>query len=489
MIRTLLVDDEPIVRKGLIHIMPWERYGFRIAADADSGEKALERLSRESFDLLVTDLTMPGMTGFQLIQETRKRYPELSIVILTCHQDFQYVQEALRMGALDYIVKTELEDEKLDVIFERISASLRDKSGSGKKGEGTVTPKGVLFLGLSEDCSRQELYAVPWIGSRIVHPVDHCDQAWYMDTEPDDLGDDAILAMAPMAAGKPRWIVVRLHQVVHRESLLSRFVKRHAFYVIGFAPGESVVHESLHDVLQQEEKRADKEWLVCWDKFDWIFDDRPWDRLLKRIEETRPDPDELAAELFNTIASWKGVRHFRALTGFREEALTLAVWQEWKAWLTRLRDALRIAMERRGAGEETAVRVLQAICFVRKRLDEGITQEDAAAAVHLSRGYFSDCFKRAAGCTFNDYMKELRFDRAVWLMATSGLDVADIAQKCGFADESYFRKLFRESTGQAPKEFRQKASPHSYTLSVIGLNEKERIVRPDSKTVRRKARG
>lgn len=489
MIRTLLVDDEPIVRKGLIHIMPWERYGFRIAADADSGDKALEWLSREPFDLLVTDLTMPGMTGFQLIQETRKRYPELSIVILTCHQDFQYVQEALRMGALDYIVKTELEDEKLDGIFERISASLRDKAGGGKKGEGTVTPKGVLFLGMSEDCSRQELYAVPWIGSRIVHPVDHCDQAWYVDTDPDDIGDDAALAMPPMAAGKPRWIVVRLHQVVHRESLLSRFVKRHAFYAIGFAPGESVVHESLHDISLQEGKRGDKEWLDCWDKFEWIFDDRSWDRLLERIEETRPEPAELAAELFNTVASWKGVRNFRELAGFREEALALAVWQEWKAWLTRLRDALRVAMERRGAGEETAVRVLQAIRYVRERLDEGITQEDAAAAVHLSRGYFSDCFKRAAGCTFNGYMKELRLDWAVRLLATSDLDVPDIAQRCGFADEFYFRKLFRESIGQAPKEFRQKASPRSYSLSVIGLNEKERIVRPDLKTVRRTSKG
>lgn len=481
-IRTLLVDDEPIVRKGLMHIMPWGRYGFEIAADVDSGSKALDRLAQEPFDLLVTDLSMPGMDGFQLIQETKKKYPALAIVILTCHQDFQYVQEALRLGALDYIVKTELEEEKLDAIFGRIAAALREPPASVSKTESAPARKGTLFLGLRADCSLQELVGLPWIGDGAIRPVADCDRAWYVESEAADTADPSSLAL-PEA---PRWLVVRLHQVVHRQSLLPRYVKRHAFYSVSLRAGEPVFSDSLLDISKLEDKPGDMEWLDCWRRSEWLFDNRAWERLAELIEQARPDPAALAAELFNAAASWTIISRSGALADCLETALSLAVWEDWRDWLYSLRESLRAALDSRGAGEEIAVRVLQAIHDVRGRIDQGVTQEDAASAVHLSRGYFSDCFKRTAGCTFNEYMKEFRLDRAARLLATTELDVQDVALKCGFTDEFYFRKLFKESHGCTPKEFRQRTSPRAYALSIVGPNDREKIVRPDSTIVRQR---
>lgn len=125
MIRTLIVDDEIYVRKGLVAVMPWDRYGFVVAGEVSSGANALDFLSHNAVDLVITDLTMPSMSGFDLIKELARAHPDIFTVVLTCHQDFGFVQEAMRLGAIDYIVKTQLEKEKLDDVLDRIAGRIR----------------------------------------------------------------------------------------------------------------------------------------------------------------------------------------------------------------------------------------------------------------------------------------------------------------------------------------------------------------------------
>lgn len=121
MIRTLIVDDEKYVRKGLIAVLPWDLFGFSVVGEANSVDKALEFISLNQVDLVVTDLTMPVKSGFDLMEELSRTNPEISVVVLTCHQDFSYIQDAMRLGAIDYIVKTQLEKEKMEEVLRRIA--------------------------------------------------------------------------------------------------------------------------------------------------------------------------------------------------------------------------------------------------------------------------------------------------------------------------------------------------------------------------------
>ncbi|MBD0378788.1 response regulator transcription factor [Paenibacillus sedimenti] len=120
MINVLIVDDDHLVRKGFIAMMPWEIYGLRVVGEAGNGKKALEFMERHQVDLLITDLAMPVMSGLELMKEVKHRYPETDMVVLTFHQDFELIQEALRLGALDYITKIELEQEQLDEVLRRV---------------------------------------------------------------------------------------------------------------------------------------------------------------------------------------------------------------------------------------------------------------------------------------------------------------------------------------------------------------------------------
>ncbi|MBD2870870.1 response regulator transcription factor [Paenibacillus arenilitoris] len=127
MIKVLVVDDDKLVRKGLISAMPWAEFGMQVVGEANNGEKALEFLQANPVDLLLTDLAMPVMSGIELMRSARRLYPELYIVVLTLHQDFDYIQEALRLGAIDYIAKVQLEKERFEEVLGRVHARIQEE--------------------------------------------------------------------------------------------------------------------------------------------------------------------------------------------------------------------------------------------------------------------------------------------------------------------------------------------------------------------------
>jgi two-component system response regulator YesN len=129
MLKVLIAEDDKLVRKGLIALMPWEQFGLQIAGEAVNGEAALQFLENHEVDLLITDLAMPVMSGIELMRAVRMRWPHIWLVVLTFHQDFEYVQEALRLGAIDYIVKTQLDKESMEDVLSRIVGRIREEAG------------------------------------------------------------------------------------------------------------------------------------------------------------------------------------------------------------------------------------------------------------------------------------------------------------------------------------------------------------------------
>ena len=101
----LIVDDDKLARKGLIAIMDWEKYGFKVAGDVQNGRKALEFLRTHPVDIVFTDIDMPEIDGLELMQMCKEEFPDIKFVIFSVYENFSYAQTAIRMGALDYISK------------------------------------------------------------------------------------------------------------------------------------------------------------------------------------------------------------------------------------------------------------------------------------------------------------------------------------------------------------------------------------------------
>lgn len=123
--KALLADDDFLVRSYLKMLSSWEKAGFEITVDVRDGEEALEVLDREKIDLVVTDIAMPLMDGIELIREIRKKYPEIYVIVLSCHDEFEYVKKAMKEGADEYVLKNTLNEESLYTVLEAAEEHIR----------------------------------------------------------------------------------------------------------------------------------------------------------------------------------------------------------------------------------------------------------------------------------------------------------------------------------------------------------------------------
>jgi two-component system response regulator YesN len=112
-LRLVVIDDEILVRRGIISSVEWERYGFEVAGEATDGKSALELIRRTKPHIVLTDIRMPHMDGLEMIRHIRAEFPETKIFILSVLDDFTTVREALRLGVIDYIPKLSMTPEEL----------------------------------------------------------------------------------------------------------------------------------------------------------------------------------------------------------------------------------------------------------------------------------------------------------------------------------------------------------------------------------------
>lgn len=113
----MVVDDEEIIREGISQFIEWEEYGIRVCATAANGRQALEMAEKFCPDLVLTDIKMPYMSGIELLKNLKKMNSDISVVILSGFSDFALVQEALQLGAADYILKPIDNDDLIKCIL------------------------------------------------------------------------------------------------------------------------------------------------------------------------------------------------------------------------------------------------------------------------------------------------------------------------------------------------------------------------------------
>lgn len=115
----VIADDEMLIRKGLMSI-PWSDYGIQVLGVAEDGEQALKLLKSECPEILLTDIRMPGMDGLKLIEAAKAENPEIQAILLTGYEDFNYAREAIRLGAIGYVLKPSDPDEIIECVNKAI---------------------------------------------------------------------------------------------------------------------------------------------------------------------------------------------------------------------------------------------------------------------------------------------------------------------------------------------------------------------------------
>lgn len=122
MIKVMLVDDEPLIRLAMKSIFNWNENGFEIISEASNGENAIFKINEKQPDLIIADIMMPIKNGIEVVQYVQAHYPKIKCIMLSSYDDYKYVKEALLSGAVDYILKADLNNEKFDAAINKVKS-------------------------------------------------------------------------------------------------------------------------------------------------------------------------------------------------------------------------------------------------------------------------------------------------------------------------------------------------------------------------------
>ena len=156
MYRVVLIDDEPLITEGLRKIVSWEKYHCEVvgtAEDAVSGARLIRSLQPH---ILFTDIRMPGDDGLTMLAGLRSEFPEMQVTVLTGYREFNYAQEAIRLGVTRFLLKP----SRMDEIHEALEAmTARLSEDKAEEGEDTESENAGSFLINQATAYMQKHYA------------------------------------------------------------------------------------------------------------------------------------------------------------------------------------------------------------------------------------------------------------------------------------------------------------------------------------------
>lgn len=129
----VIADDEWLIRESIIHGIEWADLGVEIVGVCSDGLEALDNIIETEPHILLTDIRMPGLNGLELIKAAKIRIPHLKTVIISGFSEFEYAQQALKIGVDDYLLKPIIDQDLVNIISKLSSQSIAELKGSPDK--------------------------------------------------------------------------------------------------------------------------------------------------------------------------------------------------------------------------------------------------------------------------------------------------------------------------------------------------------------------
>lgn len=132
MLKLLIVEDEPLVLDGLKYTIEWKQHDIEIVGAVSNGLEATSTIEQNNPDIVLSDIKMPGMDGLELAEWIYDRFPDIYIIFLTGYSDFEYARNAMKNGAVDYLLKP-VNEEALFKAIKKIRSKIKRKQENEKE--------------------------------------------------------------------------------------------------------------------------------------------------------------------------------------------------------------------------------------------------------------------------------------------------------------------------------------------------------------------
>lgn len=389
-----IVDDELLSRQSLKTGISWEDYGYRLCGEASNGERALALISSLHPDVIITDIKMPVMDGLELLRHLKKCDEPAKVIVLSCYDEFDYVREAMRLGAIDYLLKHTYEEGDLAALLHKLDSLFIKEQTAGE---------GLKFL-------RQEIF------HKIINSSLSSEEwnTYITNNVIPELKSVYMAACFQLSSAQQR-------------SLSVQDAEAFTDYI-----GRSSAERSRCQLLLLKEEG---------NNYCLIFADGTG----ASIAGLKTDIKAFLSGLYQFLDS----RHISWVSG-----ISCHAYSDWKD----LKEAYEDAREMLGEDMEflgCSPKILAAVDYIKTNYSRAVTLEDIAEYAGISRIYLSQSFKKETGRNISDYLIQYRLKKAKKLLLTSNLKVYTIAEMCGFGSVQYFGQIFKKMTGFSPYQFKE----------------------------------
>lgn len=402
MLKILIVDDEQVVRVYLQSIVNWEQYDCQVVTTCENGMEALEVMAQQPIDLILTDLEMPKMNGLQLIEEIRSRGYQTKVIVLSNHSDYDLSREVMKLGALDYYVKTNVKEADIISMIELVSEQVK---------------KQLLQKHALEEEKRLKIDNFK-IGRKIFLTTVLTGDVYY-----NELQLSQYVKMYHLFEPRLSLYQLRFQQPIE----LRQFLYVDAIIAAEFQKYDhDVVHLTQEKILVALYERTIVEEQVLMDH---------WLRIVKNIK-TYLRAELQASKQLLIDSTEKLISCTKLFQNDVPSDVSSVIAAEQ---LSHYRPEIQSILN-----------------YIHEHYDERITLQDLSAFACLNEAYLSRLFKMETKKTINSYINELRIYKAKELLKSPNIMVKEVAQLVGIKDQLYFNRVFKKFCGENPTDYQDR---------------------------------
>ena len=512
--RLMIVDDEKFPLDCLANNIPWSEYGIQVVATKVNVRDALNSIPETMPDLIITDVCMPEMDGIELLKGVRARYPDIDTIIISGYEEFDYVKDAINLGAKNYILKPIVPGELLDAAIrirdERLAKMKKAVSESTyadylksrifslytpeqdaeaeerfrKAGRSCYIVLTALFENMSEmlDGNTESVYfllnnfirnyCIRNSGCFVVEQNPHNITLLFEGEDPEKLAREVremcVLLESRLRKHSFQMYTIGIGETVTSEdelcrAYLSSVMAANLRYIYGYGnvycdgehieiEAEDVFLNQTADALNHAVMRNDENAIA-----------RAIEAVSNGIIENKYDTKSIQS--FARITITKLLEQLGCYEVHLEEIYpmpgniitAICTCSNRQELLRHLMIFLRsvtthINRNNHENGESHITQIKQYI--EANYADSQLSSSVIAKKMHFNSAYISTLFSNSTGVTLTNYINQVRIQNAVRLLTGTDEKIGSIAKKTGFESRSYFCTVLKNITGKSPSEYR-----------------------------------
>ncbi len=402
--RVIIIDDEAIIRHGISNYIKILRLDFDVVATFDDGKEAIEYLKNNDVDVVVTDIRMTEVSGIDVIQFVHNFKPHAKIIVISGYKDFEYTKAAIENNVMYYLTKpTRLKD--ISLVFQKIKEKLLEENQvrleQKQHKELLRYTKHKFYIDIFENKLDDYQSKIDYI-------------------TPFENLKDSVFVLSEMKITNYSSYISNAWQYTH-DGLISAINN-----LVQMCDSQNALE---HYLIKQEEDT-----LLYLSSCDANYDP------IKLEQQIRSFYDELIQHCHSILKVYLTIRQVSKYYGLNE--LLQMHTNETKT-------------NNIGNSSEDHI-ILIAKEYIEKNFEKDLTLSEVSNVVMLNPDYFSRFFKQKTGQNFVDYLANVRIKKAIGLLKAGNHKIYEISNMVGYRSSKYFAKIFRQTTGCSPKEYRRK---------------------------------